>query len=56
MLSKPSRGLIVSTPEELTGFVCLPSRSDVLTLEIDAALGLLIGTPLLVGEFVSLGR
>jgi hypothetical protein len=32
--------------EELSGFVCLPPRSDILTVEIDAALAQLIGTPM----------
>jgi hypothetical protein len=53
---RSGRSDVADLMEELTGFVCLPSRSDVLTLEIDAALGLLIGTPLRYSQAQRLGR
>lgn len=37
---------VAGVMEELSGFVCLPPRSDILTLEIDAALAQLVGTPM----------
>lgn len=46
---------VAAVMEELSGFVCVMPRSSILTLEIDAALAQLIGTPKRFGNARLLG-